>query len=85
MGSHSTEQCNGEPTPDKIRGFIEAGQKSLWILRGKVSYHYLCLSPSVNKDTMGAKYCFDPGVYKPKISGAVRQSFAERFAYEYGQ
>ena len=57
----------------------------LWVLSGKVSCYYLCLSPSVNKDTMGAEYSFDPGVYEAKISGAVRQSFAERFAYEYGQ
>ena len=40
-----TEQCKGEPTPDKIRRFIETGHMRVWVLSGKVSYYYLCLSP----------------------------------------
>jgi DNA-binding MarR family transcriptional regulator len=79
-----TEQSNGEPTPATIRGFIETGDMRLWAVSGKVSYYYLCLSPLVNKETMGTECSFESTVYEAKISQAVRQSFAERFAYEYG-
>lgn len=77
-----TEQCKGEPTSDKISRFIETGHMRVFVLSGKVSYYYLCLSPLVNKDTMAA-YSFDPGVYERKISDAVRLSFRQTFAYEH--
>ena len=55
----------------------------LWVMSGKVSAYYVCLSPLVNLDTMSSQCGLDPTCYLPKISDAVRQSFRETFAYEY--
>ena len=78
------ERCEGEPTTDKIRRFIETGHMRLWVMSGKVSAYYVCLSPLVNLDTMSSQCGLDHTCYLPKISDAVRQSFRETFAYEYG-
>jgi hypothetical protein len=45
------ERCDGEPTFDKIKAFIDGGMVRLWVATGKVSQFYLVLSPFVARAT----------------------------------
>ena len=79
------EKCEGQPNIEAMQKIINDGLLRLWVQMGKVSYYYLCLSPWVNKGTMGTEYDFDPGCYTPKITEVVQESFRQAFGYEYSQ
>lgn len=81
------EKCEGEPTEEKIKKFVEGPQLRTWMNSGKVSKYYLALSPWVGKvidhDRMEAKYHFDPQNFLDRASKGVRDLFRKEFAHEY--
>lgn len=80
------EKCEGEPTYDKIRQFIENGIFKLWVATGKVSPYYLVLSPYVKKtgaiDSLFSICPSSQGVINDKITPEVRNYFNHEYQHE---
>jgi len=81
------EKCDGEPSSEKIRGFMENGFFKLWIVSGKASIYYVMMSPYAQPFIVDlAKSCsFDPLVFREKITSEVRDYFHYEFSYEFSR
>jgi hypothetical protein len=79
------EQCEGEPTKDKIQGFLKDGKFWMWIMADRISKYYLILSPYLTNEVNSlAKRCeFDPLLFEEKADDAVREFFNEEFSHEF--
>lgn len=79
------EKCEGEPTAERIQGFIEAGFFKLWIMTGKLSPYYVMMSPYAANDInkLALACSFDPMVYRDKITAEVKDYFNYEFSHEF--
>lgn len=82
------ERCEGEPTVEKVKKFIDDGIFRIWVMTGKVSSYYLALSPFVSKNcdvsVLASTCCIDPTLLKQIATEAVVQYFQKEFAHEFG-
>lgn len=82
------ERCEGNPTYEKISGFIEGGFFKMWVATGKVSPYYLVLSPFVEKSG-GLKQLFtvctsSEAVVREKVTSEVKDYFKHEYRHEFG-
>lgn len=79
------EQCEGEPTQEKIQKFIDSGVFRLWIMMGKVSPFYITLSPFVGEkcDELAIACSFDPILLRERTTDDVTTYFREEFKHEF--
>lgn len=79
------EKCEGKPTEEKIKDFLEKGFFKFWVMTGKVATYYCVLSPflseSVNK--IAESCSFDPPLVRQRITDGVRNYFKEEFEHEF--
>jgi len=80
------EKCEGKPTLEKMKAFIDDGVFKLWILTGKISKYYVAWSPFVSNSCglseMAESCGFDETLFQEKTSGVVREYLAYEFAHE---
>lgn len=81
------ERCEGEPTRDKIKTFVENGFFKLWVASGKVCHTYVVLSPFVAKSCdlkkLAADCSFSIDLAKQFITEEVEKYFKHEFKHEY--
>lgn len=79
------EKCEGEPTSEKIKTFLENGFFKIWIASGKLSIYYVMMSPYTQTyiKELSQVCCFDPLVYSSKITSEVKNYFQAEFAHEF--
>jgi hypothetical protein len=79
------ERCDGEPTSEKVRGFIESGFFKFWLTSGKASIYYVIMSPYTQSyiENLAVTCSFDPLLYKEKITSEVRDYFHYEFNHEF--
>lgn len=82
------EKTEGDPTAEKIQGFVETGIMKLWVMTGKVSKYYVVLSPWVQTCCDLDPYCescgFDPTLIREKTTQEVRDYFNYEHRHEFG-
>lgn len=80
------EQCDGQPTYEKLEEFYKSGKLKRWILSSKISIFYLVLSPFITKlgklEELRKKCGFDPKVYSDMVTPDVQLHFKTEFPYE---
>lgn len=79
------EMCDGEPTREKIKGFIDNGKMKYWVSSSKVSRYYLLLSPWVTKEVtnkIAEGVGFDVSVYQTNVNDDLKLFFNREFKHE---
>lgn len=80
------ERCEGSPTCEKIKEFIDNGFMKIWVMTSKVCPYYVVLSPFVAKSCDVSKLAescaFDPALIKEMITQQVKDYFAHEFTHE---
>ena len=80
------EKCEGEPTLEKIKVFIDDGVFKIWILTGKLSKYYVAWSPFVSKccnlSELAESCAFDETLFQEKTSDVVKEYLAYEFGHE---
>jgi hypothetical protein len=83
------EKCEGDPTLEKMRSFVESPKIRMWVQSQKIAPIYVLLSPWIAKLTdrsvIMKKLQIDPVVYENKIDDTVREFFKKEFHHEYRQ
>lgn len=81
------EKCEGEPSFQKIKKYVDGVQMKTWINSGKVSQYYIVLSPWIAKAAdrakLESKYQFDFTLIDSKSTLEVRRHFEKDFAHEF--
>ncbi len=79
------EKCEGEPTCEKIRQFLENGFFKFWISSGKVSTYYVMMSPYAQPyiKSLAEACTFDPLLFQQKLTSEVRDYFHHEFSHEF--
>lgn len=82
------EKCDGDPTAEKIKGFVDSGIMKLWVMTGKVSKYYIVLSPFVTACGDLETYCeacgFDRLLIQEKATSDVKEYFRYEYRHEFG-
>ncbi len=80
------ERCEGEPSLDKFKGFIDNNFFKFWVVSGKVSPFYVALSPYLTKlgaqDKLFEICSSSRGVIENTITEEIRRYFAYEFSHE---
>lgn len=81
------ERCDGSPSLEKIKKFIEMGVFKLWLATGKVSPYYVAMSPMVNKscdiNELFTACSSSIGVIREKITTQVKDYFLNEYSHEF--
>lgn len=80
------ERCEGEPSYEKIKGFVDNGIFRFWIITGKVSQYYVVLSEWINKIVNVDKYAeqcsFSAALIRERSTTEVKEYFRNEFIHE---
>lgn len=80
------ERCDGQPTFDKIKAFIDSGIFKFWVMTGKVSQFYVVLSPFVSKacnmEELATQCNFSPALMREKCTQEVKDYFNHEYTHE---
>jgi hypothetical protein len=83
------ERCDGEPSLEKIKEFLDTKIFKMWLVSGKVSRYYVALSPYMSKlmsdkdlTAMCDSCFFDLNLIKEKITEGLRSYFKKEFSHE---
>lgn len=80
------EKCEGQPTFEKLKYFIDNEFFRLWVATGKVSPYYITLSPYIAKacdiNQLFSVCTSSLGVIQERITQEVRNYFIHEFSYE---
>lgn len=78
------EKCEGKPTYEKIKGFLDSGFFKMWVASGKVSPYYVIMSSYTKEhiQDLSQTCSFDPRLLQEKATKEVRAYFKEEFAHE---
>jgi hypothetical protein len=80
------EKCDGSPTFEKIKKFIESGVFRLWVATSRVSPYYLTLSPFVEKtnlkDSLFSVCNSSEALIREKITQEIKDYFNHEYKYE---
>jgi hypothetical protein len=79
------ERCEGVPTYEKMKSFIESGIFKFWIMTGKVSQFYVVLSPWIARcdaDKMAVECSFSAGLMREKATQEIKDYFNHEFKHE---
>ncbi len=81
------EKCEGMPTFEKIKAFIDNGFFKFWVVSGKVSQYYVTLSPFVAKSTdvdQFAENCSFSSVFiRERTTSEIVNYFKHEYQHEY--
>ena len=81
------ERCDGAPTFDKVKTFIENGIFKFWIATGKISEYYVILSPFVSKsvdvDKFAEQVPFSAALMRERLTTEIQEYFKHEYAHEY--
>lgn len=79
------EKCDGSPTSEKIKSFLENGFFKFWIASGKVSTYYAVLSPYLAPflKKLSEECSFDVSLFNEKVTSEVRDYFKYEFNHEF--
>ena len=79
------EKCDGKPTIEKIKKFVDNGFFKMWVMGQLVSKIYLVLSPWIKSlvDEPEQKFNFSKGLVEEKITDEVIKYFQHEFDYEH--
>ncbi len=77
------EKCDGEPSFEKIKNFIDSGVFRLWVATSKVSPYYLALSAFVEKTKMKESLFSVCNASEALFCGKITQEIKDYFVYEY--
>ena len=81
------EKCDGQPSFEKIKKFIEDGVFKLWVATNRISPYYLALSPFVEKSNH-KESLFDfcnssEGLILSKITQEIKDYFNNEYRHEF--
>jgi hypothetical protein len=81
------ERCEGEPSFDKLKGFIDSGMFKFWVATGKVSQFYVVMSPWVAKagdvDKLAQQCSFSGPLMREKCTQEVKDYFGHEYSHEH--
>jgi len=81
------ERCDGEPTFDKMKNFIDTGIFKFWVATGKVSHYYVVISPFVARacdvDKLAEQCAFSAALMREKITEEVKGYFDYEYKHEF--
>lgn len=80
------ERCEGSPSLDKLKSFINNGIFRFWIITGKISHYYVIQSPWISKivnvDTYSEQCSFSAALMRERLTTEVREYFQYEFQHE---
>lgn len=81
------ERCDGSPTFDKIKTFIESGVFKFWVVSGKVSEYYVILSPFIAKavdvDSFAEQCPFSAALMRECLTTEINEYFKHEYIHEF--
>lgn len=77
------ERCDGQPTEEKIKEFLDNGYMKMWIATAKVSQFYVLLSPWLRKHIKITELSQECGFDLKLLEGLATRQVKDYFSYEF--